>query len=270
MSTELNQRRNRIVLRIGQHHLSFSSIDMMTSEAPVTYEPYVIKSGISLAANLREALKGASLQQMGYQMALVMVDAPVLLIPIEVFEVSNMAEMYAHSFPSKEPQVLLYNVQPDLNAVAVYAINKDVKTVLDDNFPDLKMMAAVSPVWKHLHRRSFTGMRNKIYGYFHDGKLDIMAFQQNHFRFYNQFETSHTHDALYFLLYVWNQLMLDVNQDELHLVGEIREKELLLEELHQYLQNVYVINPTAEFNRAPATLVKGMPFDLVTLFTKGR
>jgi hypothetical protein len=64
--------------------------------------------------------------------------------------------------------------------------------------------------------------------------------------------------------------MLDVNQDELHLVGEIREKELLLEELHQYLQNVYVINPTAEFNRAPATLVKGMPFDLVTLFTKGR
>lgn len=270
MSTELNQRRNRIVLRIGQHHLSFSSIDMMTSEAPVTYEPYVIKSGISLAANLREALKGASLQQMGYQMALVMVDAPVLLIPIEVFEVSNMAEMYAHSFPSKEPQVLLYNVQPDLNAVAVYAINKDVKTVLDDNFPDLKMMAAVSPVWKHLHRRSFTGMRNKIYGYFHDGKLDIMAFQQNHFRFYNQFETSHTHDALYFLLYVWNQLMLNVNQDELHLVGEIREKELLLEELHQYLQNVYVINPTAEFNRAPATLVKGMPFDLVTLFTKGR
>ena len=48
------------------------------------------------------------------------------------------------------------------------------------------------------------------------------------------------------------------------------EEELLIQELRQYLQKVYVSNPSAEFNQAPATKVKGMPYDLMTLIVKGR
>ena len=79
-----------------------------------------------------------------------------------------------------------------------------------------------------------------------------------------------THDALYFLLYVWKQLMLDSEQDEMHLVGDIPDRELLTEELKKYIQKAYIINPSADFNRAPATQINGMPYDLMTLFTKGR
>ena len=167
---------------------------------------------------------------------------------------------------------MLYNVLPDLNAVAVFAINKDVKTVLDDNFGDLKIVVALTPVWRHLHRRSFTGARGKLYGYLHDQKLDIFSFHQNRFKFYNQFETSRAHDTLYFLLYVWKQQMLNAEHDELHLVGEglADEQSELVSELRRYLQNVYIINPSAEFNRAPVTKIKGMPFDLMALFTNGR
>jgi len=140
-------------------------------------------------------------------------------------------------------------------------------------------MAALSPVWRHLHRRSFTGARNKLYGYFHEHKLDIFSFQQNRFKFYNQFEAARAHDALYFLLYVWKQLLLSTEHDELHLVGDLfaaesssvqNEQQWLVDELRRYLQNVYVINPSAEFNRSPVTKISGMPFDLMTLFAKGR
>ena len=268
----MENRKERIVIRIGRHHLSFSSIDPTAAEQPIVYEPYVVKSGMSMAANLREALKGAGLSQMGIRKALVMVEAPVLLIPVEIFEEEKMAVMYNQSFPQKEQELLLYNVLPDLNAVAVYAINKDLKTVLDDNFPDLRLSVAMSPVWRHFHRRSFTGTRNKLYGYLHDQKLDIFAFQQNRFKFCNQFESIRTQDSQYFLLYVWKQLMLNPGQDELHLIGDglTDDKAELVTELRRYLQNVYVVNPSADFNRAPATKIKGMPFDLITLFTKGR
>ena len=273
MSNELNQQnKGRIVIRLGRHHLSFSMMEPSQTEAPVTYEPYVMKSGISVAANLREALKGAALDRMGIRKALVMVDVPVLLIPIEIFEEGKMDDMYNHSFPHKEQECVLYNVLPDLNAVAVFAINKDVKTVLDDNFGDVRIFVALSPVWRHLHRRSFTGVRGKLYGYLHDQKLDIFSFHQNRFKFYNQFETARAHDTLYFLLYVWKQLMLNAEHDELHLVGEglADEQSELVSELRRYLQNVYIINPSAEFNRSPVTKIKGMPFDLMALFTKGR
>lgn len=266
----INQGKGRIIIRIGQNHLSFSTIDPMQAEAPVTYAPYVMKSGISVPANLREALSDADLREMGYRKVLAMIDTPVLLIPIEQFEEDNVETMYLHAYPRKEMGMVLFNVLSDLNAVAAFAISKDLNTVLRDNFIDIQMMPVMSPVWRHLHQRSFTGNRNKVYGYFHDRKLDIFSFHQNRFKFCNQFEASRPQDALYFLLYVWKQLMLDNETDEMHLVGLSGEMTELAGELRKYIQKVYVINPSAEFNRAPATKIKDMPFDLMTLITKGR
>jgi hypothetical protein len=44
----------------------------------------------------------------------------------------------------------------------------------------------------------------------------------------------------------------------------------LLQELKRFLQNAYLINAKAEFQDAPATKIKGMPYDLITLITRGR
>ena len=266
----INQGKKQIVIRIGKHHLSFSSINLMQAENPITYEPYVMKSNMSVAANLREALKGAEMGQANVKRALVMVDAPILLMPVEHFEEQTMEDVYNYSFPTEEQTTVLYNVLPDLNTVAVFAIAKDLVTVFNDNFDDVKFTATMSPVWRHLHKRSFTGMRSKLYGYYHDQKREVFSFYQNRFKFYNQFETSRANDALYFLLYVWKQLALDVEHDEMYLVGDFPEREWLANEVKRYVQKAYVINPSADFNRAPATQVKGMPYDLMTYFAKGR
>jgi len=234
------------------------------------FEPYVVRSGISMAANLREALKGAELPAMGIKKARVMVDTPVLMTPVELFDEKTMAEEYHHAYPHTEQDIVLYNILPDLNAVAVFAMNRDLRTVINDNFEDVQYITALTPVWRHLYQRSFTGQRNKLYGYFHDRKVDIFAFRQNRFKFCNQFDTNHAHDALYFLLYVWKLLMLDAEKDEMHLVGDVPEREWLVGELKKYIHRAYIINPSADFNRAPATQIKDMPFDLMTLFTKGR
>ena len=125
-------------------------------------------------------------------------------------------------------------------------------------------------MWRHLHQRSYTGVRGKLYGYFHDGRLEIFNYAQNRFKFYNAFDTSNARDALYFLLYVWQQLMLKAEQDELHIVGDIPEREWLLEELRRYVKRAYIINPAGDFNRAAVTQISGIPYDLMTLYVKGR
>ena len=106
--------KERIVIRIGQRHLSFSSVNTDGTDQPINYEPYVVKSGMSMAANLREALKGAGLAKMGVNRAMVMIDTPALLVPVEIFEEEKMAVMYNQSFPNKEQELVLYNVLPDL------------------------------------------------------------------------------------------------------------------------------------------------------------
>ena len=167
-----------------------------------------------------------------------------------------------------EGHTIISNVIPPLNAVAVYSIHKDLRTVIEDHFEDVKYNHLCIPVWNNLHRRSFTGQRRKLYGYFHGRQLEVFAFQQNRFRFSNSYQVPRMKDAVYFLLYVWKQLGMDQMKDELHLVGNIPYREELMTELHQYVQNAFVINPTAEFNRAPVTQVKDMPYDLMAFYLK--
>ena len=236
----------------------------------VLFEPYVVKSGVSIAANLREAFKTSELLMNPYKRARVVLDSDILMVPVENFSEEQMETFYRHAFPGKEAVTVCYNVLPDLNSVAVFAISKDLKLVLDDHFQNVNIITAMSAVWRHLHQRSFTGNRNKLYGYFHEKRLEIFSFQQHRFKFCNSFDASRAHDSLYFLLYVWKQLQMEPEHDELHIVGDIPEQEWLVSELRRFLKNAYVINPVADFNRHPVTGIKSMPYDLQTLYIKGR
>ena len=53
-------------------------------------------------------------------------------------------------------------------------------------------------------------------------------------------------------------------------MGDIPDEEWMLQEFRKYLQKAYVVNPQADFSQHPATEVKGIPYDLMTLFVKGR
>lgn len=253
----------RLTIRIGRNTLSFSMPD---DENNISFIPYVVKSGVSMAANLRKALKIIAMAPR----VRVLIDSQVLMVPIEQFDEQTMEQLHHHAFPHDDQDVILYNVLPDLNAVAVFNINRDLKQVVDDNFSEVRFITAISPVWRHLHQRSFTGTRFKLYGYFHESRLEVFSFQQNRFKFCNSFDASRPKDAVFFLLYVWNTLQLQAEHDELHIVGDIPDEQGVIDELRQYLQKVYVVNPAADFNQHPVTAIKGIPFDLQALVVRGR
>lgn len=283
---------NKLIIRISRTSMSFTTVNADNPEHPVTYQPYVVKAGISMAANMREALRTVLLlsNDTQGQRVMVMVDAPVLMVPIDLYEEQEKETLYYHAFPDhsplrsdnglrntdsgfnaqRSPLTVLSYVLPNLSCVALYTINRDLKQVLDERFPQASYVCVSAPVWNQLHQRSFTGVRSKLFGYFHDQRLEIISFQQNRFKFYNTFDAQRRADSLYFLLYVWRQLNLQQEHDELHLVGDVPEQDALIDELRQYLKRAYVINPAADYNRSPVTKVVGMPYDLMTLIVKGR
>lgn len=263
--------KRKLIIRLGKNSLSFTMPNATDTERPVIYEPFIVKGGISMTANLHEAFKTVNLMATDTRRVQVLVDTPSMLVPIEQFEEDEMEALFNHTFPNKSGRrVIHYNVLPELKAVCLFAVSKDVAGVIADHFDEIQFIQAMTPVWHHLHQRSFTGHRNKLYGYFHNKQLDIFSFQQNRFKFCNSFEASHAHDALYFLLYVWKQLHMEAVHDEMHIVGDIPEREWLLQELKRFLQKAYIINPAADFQKAPATKIAGMPYDLMALLIKGR
>lgn len=258
----------RLTIRISRHSLSFSAVDEQL-EGSVDYRPYALNSGMSVAANLREAFKGDEWTG-SWQRALIAVDAPALMVPADTFRSSTCETLYNHAFEGRGADIVMHTVLPSLGAVALFGVNKDIRLVITDNFRDVKFTHVCVPVWNYLYHRSFTGPRQKLYGYFHDQKLEIFSFRHNRFNFCNTYEASNSYDMVYYLLYVWKQTGLDQRRDELHLVGDLPERDRTINLLRRYLQNAYVINPSADFNRSPVTKIIGMPYDLMTMYVRGR
>lgn len=255
----------RLTLRISPRSLAFSAVDR-TAEQQVVYEPYDVKPGISMAANLRQALEECSLPQQGYTRLRLYLDAPVLTVPAEEFHEEDAEALYRHTFTGHNSDAILFRPQPSLGMVAVFPVNRDLKAVVEDRFEEVRFTPVMQTVWNYLHQRSLVGLRSKLYCYFRDRKMDVFAFQKNRLKFSNSFDVQHAKDALYFLLYVWKQLGMDQQQDELHIIGEVPEREWFLHSIRLYIRKTVVLNPTAEFNRAPLTTIPHLPFDLMTLY----
>ena len=84
----------RLTIRIGKQSLSFSALNAEHPDG-ITFEPYTVRSGISMAANLREAFREIDLLHSGWQRAMVLIDSPVIMIPIDEFK-ENQKEMLYH------------------------------------------------------------------------------------------------------------------------------------------------------------------------------
>ncbi|MBP3775444.1 MAG: DUF3822 family protein [Paludibacteraceae bacterium] len=259
----------RLIIRISRNSLAFASVNS-ENEGQISFEPYLLHSGISMAANLREAFRSQEMLQRKYARVLVMIDSPTLMVPLEMFHEEEQRTLYLHTYQGHEQDEITHTVLPDLNCVAVFSVNRDQKLVLDDHFEQLTFIAAIAPVWRYLHQRSYMGVRDKLYAYFHEHHMEVFSYGQNRFKFCNTFEARDAHDALYYLLYIWKQIALLADRDEIHLVGDIPEREWLMTELQKYIKRVYAINPAGDFNRSAVTQIEGMSYDLMTLFVKGR
>lgn len=255
----------RITIRVASGSLAFAMADATLSEQ-LRWEPFVAKSGVSMAANLREAFKNADLLQLPNPRAQVLIDTPCLPIPIEEYQEEDCETLYLHAFPSTESSVVMTNILPELHAAALFAVNKDLKTVVEDHFSDVRFIALMRPIWTYMHRRGMSRDQRKLYVYFHDGKMEVFCFERNRFLFSNVYTTRNTQDAIYFILFVWKQLVLNQQKDELYIAGNIPDKDTLLQKMKEYISKVTIINPAADFNRAPMTTMKGITLDVITLY----
>ena len=262
----------RLVIRIGNRSLIFASLsgEGALNASDIRLMHYSLNSGISMAANLREAMRQTDMGRDGCKRCYLMVDTPRLLVPIEMFCEAEKEELYSHSFPKMRNDYVEQNVVADINAVVLFSLNKDIKTVVADRIPDTRVVCAMAPVWKHLYQRSFTGSRNKLFAYFHEGIMDLASFGHNKARFANSFKIAGSNDAAYFILYAWKQLQMDQHQDEIHLVGDFDDKDSVVETLKRYVRRAYVINPVSDFNRSPIAQIEGMPYDVMVYLIKGR
>ena len=261
----ISDKKLRLTSRFSRNNMAFAVGDPQEN-GMLVYEPYEMNMGISVAANLREAFKVSELLQSGYKRLLAEIDTPVMLMPIDDFGTQDIETLYHHTYHRQGNEEILSSILPDLNAIAVFAINKDLKLVIDDHFKDIRIQPLMQSVWTHLYRRSYAGPRRKLYAYFHEKRMEVFSFQQNRFRFSNSYEATNEHDALYYLLYIWKLTGMDVEKDELYIVGDIHYQDWLIDKVKQHLKFCRVINQEVYFNNSQLAKRTDIPYDMKTIY----
>lgn len=261
----ISDKKLRLTIRFSRNNMAFTVGDPQEN-GMLVYEPYEMNMGISVAANLREAFKVSELLQSGYKRLLAEIDTPVMLMPIDDFGTQDIETLYHHTYHRQGNEEILSSILPDLNAIAVFAINKDLKLVIDDHFKDIRIQPLMQSVWTHLYRRSYVGPRRKLYAYFHEKRMEVFSFQQNRFRFSNSYEATNEHDALYYLLYIWKLTGMDVEKDELYIVGDIHYQDWLIDKVKQHLKFCRVINQEVYFNNSQLAKRTDIPYDMKTIY----
>lgn len=254
----------QFIIRITDTALSFAMRG--NDGTPVAYEPYEMKRSMSVEANLREAFRDVGMLRRADRRVTALVDSPVLLVPIEEYKAEEAEEQYGFVFTQPEGTVVASTVLPSLGSVAVYAVSKDLRTVLGDHFEEIRILPLMAHLWEFLLQRSFGGTNKKLFAYFHDGVMEVCSFSRGRFLFSNRFSVADSHDALYYLLGVWKNIGAKAMVDDLFLLGRIPAREALVNDAKQFLRRVYYINPSGDFNRADFTQVENMPFDMMVAF----
>ena len=246
----------KITIRITRTTITFTAPNTVI-EGQTDFEQYNMKSGVSVAANLRQALAEchilkaqtaperipnasrtmAAQHHPVFDTVTVYVDTPLLLIPAEEFDREAMPKLYHHVNSQYKDDDVESTPIGQINVVAAYAVGKDLRFVLNETFGNVQFMPLLAPILVEFAKHSYGGFQEKLFCYFHDKRIDVCAFRKGRVKFCSSFETTQTPDAAFFILNVWQTLAMKPT-DILCLAGSVTGHDALVKELARFIKNI--------------------------------
>lgn len=252
-------------IRLSADGFSFSIYNPLTDN-DFCFVPYSINASYSMTANLKEMLVRQAALKHPYKRINILYDSPrFTTVPLELFEDEQMDALFYHNFTKENSETVLCNVLSKSNVVILFAIDKHAHQLLTEHFPSARFFSSASPLTEYFAQKSRLGNSRKLYANIRKHTLEVFCYDRGKLLLANSFPCSQTADRVYFLLYVWQQLGYSQERDELHLTGQMSDKDHLLHELRQYIRQTFVIYPAAAFNRSEISKIEDIPFDMQTL-----
>lgn len=164
------------------------------------------------------------------------------------FEDEQAEIIFYHNHPRQENEIVQYNILQKNNVVVLFGTDKSTYAFLREQYPGVKFYSQVSPFIEFFSVKSRLGNSRKMYAHLQRKSMELFAYERGRLLLANAFECKTTPDRIYYLLYVWKQLGFEQERDELHLTGNLHDKEQLLPELRKFIRQVFIMNPAANLD----------------------
>lgn len=230
-------------IRLCTDGFSFSIFNPLHSDEPDVHD-YAVDETLSLTANLKQAFRETEWLTRPFRRVNILASGGrFTFVPLEFFEDEQAEILFYHNHPRRDNELVQYNILHNNSIVVVFGMDKSACNFLREQYPDARFYAQASPLIEYFTAKSRLGNNRKVYIHLRSGALDVYAYERGRLLLANTFACKSTADRIYYLLYIWKQLGLDQERDELHLTGCMDGKDELLPELRKYIRQVFVMNP---------------------------
>lgn len=235
-------------IRLSTDGFSFSVFNPLVDSEPPYYDREVDES-LSLTANLKQTFREVEWLNRPFRRVNVLsADKRHTFIPLEFFEDEQAETVFYHNHPKQENEIVQYNILAKNNIVVLFGMDKSACSFLREQYPDIRFFSQASPLIEFFASKSRLGNSRKMYAHLRKEAVDIYAYERGRLLLANSYACKETNDRIYYLLYLWKQLGMDQERDELHLTGELADKEVLMPELRKFIRQVFIMHPAANLD----------------------
>ncbi|MFC2117573.1 DUF3822 family protein [Bacteroidota bacterium] len=145
-----------------------------------------------------------------------------ILIPSSLFDKNKLSGYFEFSQVLNSTDVLLYNKMNNAGAFNIFAIPEGIDSILDDYFPVRNIYHhSVSLIENALDSSRAGHNEKRVYVEIHRSFFNIVVTNGDSLLLYNTFSYKDSSDMLYYILNIYKQLDLSVENNALIISGEI-------------------------------------------------
>ena len=235
-------------IRLSTDGFSFSIFNPL-GDGVVSFYEREVDDSLSLTANLKQIFREVEWLNFAFRRVnVLMANKRFTFIPLEFFEDEQVETVFYHNHPKQENELVQYNILHKNNIVVLFGMDKSTCSLLREQYPNIRFYSQASPFIEYFATKSRLGNCRKMYVHLRKEAVDIYTYERGRLTFANAFACKEANDRIYYILYIWKQLGMEQERDELHLTGELSDKEQLLPELRKFIRQVFIMNPATNLD----------------------
>lgn len=161
------------------------------------------------------------------------------LVPNELFnenKISDYIEFNSFLLPHDPIESILIK---ELDIQFLYSYAESIEIQIKNLFPK-KEIKILHSGYSLINQLSHFSSKNQYFVWFNFSSIELIYFDKEQLIFYNYFDTKTKEDILYYVLFIAQQLEIDVNEKHVHLLGNIENHSETISMMKKHIRHVKI------------------------------
>jgi hypothetical protein len=247
-------------LQISDASISFSVIDWSNSKQ-LLLKDYRAEEQVKNISqlNLLEVIfeQNLFLNKPFKKISVSIVNSLYTFVPSPLFEATSAKEYLLLNCKLSANEEVLYTSMKNMNAYCVFAIDKKIKSFFDYQFSEVKYLHHSMVLCDALLNNFKNSEQQSVIINIRNNDFDSVIIKNKKVELINTFSYTNADDLLFYLLYVFEQLSINPDKQEVLVCGDLLKNSAIYDKLVKYIRHVNFMNRNSsieysyKFNEVP-------------------